>query len=501
MGGVGPGSGGISHMRLQKYWWAFPILLGGMMNFAFQPWGYWGLAVLALAIFPFFRELKTSQRLFFGWMTGFWIQAFGYYWIFYTIRDFGGLNSWLSGAGALLFFAWQGFDLGLWFAGTRLLVRQDRWGFFLVFDAGLLFVIQSFLFPYVFPWVLSACLSNSLLRSSAGLWSGYGLTFWLVFLGLGAGNLISTLVQKKTPGWACLWVVLSGIALSAGFLFPSQGGDYRTLRVGVVQPNIIPWAKRDHHSFKRVFQAHVEPTLDLAKRGAELIVWPETALSIVLKNYPAYQSYLQDLAETTHCGLLIGCLGRVDEGYTNEAWLFSPQREPQVYQKEKLVMFSESLPWPFFWAKYFVSDMGQFVSGTGNRVFEFREMKIQLLICYEAMLPLFVSRHSFQLMVNLTNDAWFGKTKASALHLQHIQLRTVEQAAPLVRAANSGISCWISADGTVHDATPVYERMSPLFSVPVPVKLHSVSTIRFEWLLLFVIVIIFSGSRIFFKKK
>jgi apolipoprotein N-acyltransferase len=472
-----------------------------MMNFAFQPWGYWGLAVLALAIFPFFRELKTSQRLLFGWMTGFWIQAFGYYWIFFTIRDFGGLISWLSGAGALLFFVYQGFDLGLWFAGTRLFVRQDRWGFFLIFDAGLLFVIQSFLFPYVFPWVLSTCLSNSMLRSSASLWSGYGLTFWLVFFSLGAGNLIEVIVRKKTLGWALLWVVLSGFALFAGFMFPSQIDDYRTLQVGVVQPNIIPWAKRDHHSFKRAFRAHVEPTLDLAKRGADLVVWPETALSIVLKNYPAYQNYLQDLVETAHCGLLIGCLGREDGGYTNEAWLFSPQREPQIYQKEKLVMFSESLPWPFFWAKYFVSDMGQFVSGTGNRVFEFHGMKIQPLICFEAMLPVFVNRQSSHLMVNITNDAWFGKTKASALHLQHIQLRTVEQVAPLVRAANSGISCWISVDGTVHDATSVYEKKAPLFSVPVPARMHVVSSFHPDWWLILVTIIIFSGSRIFFKKK
>jgi len=478
-----------------------PILLGWLFNMAFQPWGIWPCAIVALSIFPLFRHMTFRQRWFFGWMTGFWIQAFGYYWIFLTIRDFGGLHTVLSGVGAILFWGYQGLDLAIWFALTGFLVARDRWGLFMVFDAGLLFIIQSYLFPYVFPWALSACLSSSVLAGSAYYWSGYGLTFWMALLAFSLSTLVKSLTKKNLDKGAFSWSIVGSVALLTGFLIPPTPGPVEVLKVGVVQPNIIPWAKRDRQSFKKTFDAHVLPSVEFGKKKVDLIIWPETALSIQLKNYPAYQQYLSDMADTFQAGLMIGCLGKNERGYTNEIWLFSPNAPPQIYQKEKLVMFSESLPWPFFWAKYFVDHIGGFAPGTQNHVLMYKGIAIQPLVCFEAILPNYVKKTESQLMVNLTNDAWFGETKASALHLEQLQMRSIERQAPLVRAANSGISCWVSIDGKIQEPTPVYKQASPIYDIPIPKSVSVNKWFWTQWLLVIVTGVIFLGSNKKNKKK
>ena len=481
----------------------FPLAIGLMMSFAFQPLGLWFLAVPALSIFPFFRAMPPVKRWFFGWLTGFFIQALGYTWIFITIRDFGGLSGGISAIGAVLFWAYQGLDFAIWFCFSPMLFpKHDEssgkgGSLYLVGDAGFFFLVQSFLFPYVFPWAISACLTESPFLPSARFWSANGLTFLIMLVGLTLGEILRFgLKARKVQFSALLLHVLAVVAMSAGLFMPRSSEDGETVRVGVVQPNIIPWAKRERASFKEVFDAHVKPTLSMKRQHPDLVIWPETALMITLKNYPAYITYLQDLSETLDCGLMIGTLGKDQAGHTNEVWLFSHGKEPQICAKEKLVMFSESLPWPFFWARYLVPGIGGFHSGSRVEPFELNGVMINPLICFEAILPHYVAKRESHLLVNITNDAWFGKTKASALHLQHLQMRTVENGIPLVRAANSGISCWVTVSGEVIEPTGIFEKAVPVYDIPVPSKKSVPWWIWLEGFLLVLTFVIFVINRV-----
>lgn len=442
------------------------IPIGFLFNLSFEPFGLWWCCVLAIAVFPLLESLSSSKRFMFGWLSGVFVQAFGYYWIFFTIRDFGGLSPFLSVIGSIGFWLFQGLDLGLWFLFAPLLFKKAPSWLRLVLQAGLLALIQSYLFPYVFPWLVGAVLTNSIAAQSAWIWKSVGLTFWLMLAGLSLGQFF---LQRKKPQERNLGLGL--IAISALALFgpalvaPEDAAPGRSIKVGCVQPNIIPWAKREPENMADLLKRHVEPTRLFGRGQVDLVVWPETALPLVLKNYPSYVEFLQALVEDQQVGLLLGCLGSESGRLTNEVWLFAPDTAPQIYQKEKLVMFSESLPWPFGWASYFVKGIGHFRKGQENRPFLFRGIKIQPLICYEAIFPHFVGQFDADLYINVTNDAWFGKTKASRLHLQHLQMRPIENSAPLVRCANSGISCWVDKKGAIHDSTPIYEAAAPTFNI------------------------------------
>lgn len=441
------------------------VVTAALFSTAFPSIG-WGMLIW-VAFLPVLRlsDLPGWRRFFFGWLTGFLIQVFGYGWIFFTIRDFGGLNSGISLLGGLLFWLFQGLDVGLWlglgpklFQGRSFLVRAFGMAAFWLF-------IQAFLFPYIFPANYGAALAGiPIFGMGAALWSGKGMTFWIVafqtLLGM-PGDM-----ERRQRGWLALAVMGMSVL---GVLVP-RGGETDIMRIGVVQPNLIPWAKRGNLSPREIVQAHEKPTRLWTGGQVDMVVWPETAVPFDLRLEGAYQRHLQDLAAALNAPLVTGVVGIYGPNrYGNEIWLIPPDgSDPQIYQKEKLVLFSETLPWIFSWAKYFDEALGGFEVGTRNKPFVWRDREWVPLVCFEALFPRYVRKRSGQVLLNVTNDAWFGETKASSLHLQHIRHRAVESGAPLIRATNSGISCFVDAKGEVQGATALYGPDAVIYEVPVP---------------------------------
>lgn len=454
-----------------------------LMNLAFPTVG-WGMLIW-VAFLPLLHltEAKTWQRFFWGWLGGLLIQAFGYLWIFYTIRDFGGLPASLSAIGALLFWLYQGLDVAIWLCIGPLLFRKWPFVFKVLGMAGLWFLLQGVLYPYIFPANHGAALAgNAVFGMGAAFWSGKGLTFLIIafqtFLAL--------------PGDAKLWVRITGAAFMLvcpllGHLVP-RDQEHETLSIGVVQPNLIPWAKRGHLTSRKILDAHEKPTRDWIGQPIDLVVWPETAIPFDLRQSDSYQEYFVELAQQLGAPLVTGAVGVFAENdYANEVWMFSPQGgQPAIYQKEQLVLFSETLPWLLSWARFFDPALGGFRKGTANQSFSHRDQKWVPLVCFEALFPRLVRKYQGNLLLNLTNDAWFGETKASALHLQHIRNRSVEAGVPLIRATNSGISCWVDAKGEIHQATPLYEPHAVIFKVPtptaIPVRMDGVGEGIVAWL-------------------
>lgn len=426
----------------------------------------WGLLIW-VALLPALRILRESgwRRFAWGWFTGTLIQGLGYYWIFFTIRDFGGLNVVLSAGGALLFWAFQGLDMGLWLGVGPWLFRKwpplaKAFGM-----AGFWMVIQGFLFPYVFPANYGAALAGlPLFGMGAALWSGKGMTFWILSF-----QLVWMVPAKMDwPRWPWALAIIAVALL--GILVPRGQIATETLNIGVVQPNLIPWAKRGAQTSREIYFAHEDPTRKWIGQDLDMVLWPETAVPFDLRQSETFIQRLQHLSEELNAALVIGAVGVFGENdYTNEVWCFTPGgTEPQIYQKERLVLFSETLPWVLRWAKYFDPALGGFKPGQNNQVFQIGKRTMTPLVCFEALFPDLARKYPSQLFLNFTNDAWFGISKASALHLQHIRHRAVETGVPLVRATNSGISCWVDARGKLHGQTPVYQKADLIYQIPVP---------------------------------
>jgi apolipoprotein N-acyltransferase len=241
-------------------------------------------------------------------------------------------------------------------------------------------------------------------------------------------------------------------------------------RVGIVQPNVPEDEKMQRAMRGRFIDPLAALTRQLEAGGRpRLVLWPETALPDFLSNHPDWTDSLRTLARGARTPILFGMIdltvtgpGPDDFDYFNAATLVDSTgrigTEP-AYHKMYLVPIVERVPFinPRWFAgiKYF----GGFGRGDGARPFTLPFGRVGVLICYESIFPQQSRRYRLagaDLLVNLTNDAWFGRSLAPYQHEAHLRLRAIENRVGLVRAANTGISEYIDPLGRPHGATRLF---------------------------------------------
>jgi apolipoprotein N-acyltransferase len=197
----------------------------------------------------------------------------------------------------------------------------------------------------------------------------------------------------------------------------------------------------------------------------DLLLWPEAALPelneatyTVITNFAALHQ-LWFLLGADDVQLRPGATREDDLLYFNAAWLLSPRGLiADTYHKRRLVIFGEYIPLantlPFL--KWFTTITGSFTPGAASTQMQLRDLDViaSPLICFEDVFPHGARDHvtdSTDLLVNLTNDGWFGEGSAQWQHVANAVFRAIENHRPLVRACNNGVTCWIDAQGRVRD--------------------------------------------------
>lgn len=211
-------------------------------------------------------------------------------------------------------------------------------------------------------------------------------------------------------------------------------------------------------------------------KGARLIIWPETAAPFFFMRQPDLTVKVQDIARESGGYLLFGSpaweLSSQGENYFNRAYLLSPQGEVVGYfDKAHLVPYGEYIPLKRFlpFLGKMVAMVGDFLPGPVGGVVSLPEGAVGPLICFESIFP-DLSRAQVQngarLLVNLTNDAWYGTTSAPYQSLAMSALRAVENRVCLARAANTGFSAFIGADGRVLWRSGLFEPAAQALELP-----------------------------------
>jgi apolipoprotein N-acyltransferase len=254
------------------------------------------------------------------------------------------------------------------------------------------------------------------------------------------------------------------------------------LRVGLVQASILQDEKWDPDKAWDNIRRHYELTRRAAAGGARLVVWPESALPFYLDRSPAVAEDLRGLVRSLGIHLLLGNDDREEgPGLTDRIWVGAKMLDPGGaltlrYHKMRLVPFGEYVPVQSvltlggrFQARV-VQQVGEFTPGTEAVVAPVDGHRLGAFICYEAIFPDLVRRFAAggaDLLVNITNDAWYGWSSAPYQHLAMATFRAVENGKYLVRAANTGFSAVVDPRGRVLERTPLFAPAVVVRDVPV----------------------------------
>jgi apolipoprotein N-acyltransferase len=259
------------------------------------------------------------------------------------------------------------------------------------------------------------------------------------------------------------------------------------LRAGIVQASIPQDLKWDPELTREHFGAHFELSRLAAAGGdLDLILWPEASVPVLLEAQPDYREQVVRLASEVGAVLILGGTGlsfrpgQADPDVFNSAFAVAPGIGlVDRYDKSHLVPFGEYIPLRALLGRVSAIATGlaglmDLTPGPGPRPLQASEPLAAAhapaaLICYEVIYPRLVRqavRAGARLLLNLTNDAWYGRTSAPDQFLAIAALRSAEHGLPMLRAANTGISGIIDAGGVVLRQTPIFEPEALAGEVP-----------------------------------
>ena len=435
---------------------AIALLAGAALTCAFAPLNWWPLAFLCPAILLWLWEGSTWRH---AALTGFCFNAAtfgcGTSWMYIGVHDYSGAPAWMAiGLVVALSAIMAAYQALLGYLCVRILPSSGPWRWFIGLPS--LWLLIEWLrgwFLSGFPWLaLGYTQTDTWLSGFAPLVGVYGISALILS---GSGALVALLRGTgKARRIACLlllapWPV--GLALRQ---IPWTRPSGVPISVAVVQgavPEDIKWETDNIEPTRVLYTQLNEQAL-----GARLIVWPEAALPQIANELVPYLKQLY--ARTTQKGsdLVMGIL-RADENddYHNSIMVLPVAGDVSFYDKHHLVPFAEYFPVPAFvrsWLRLMNLPYSDFTPGHADQPsVAAAGTRLALGICYEDAygtndLP--AIRNS-GVLVNVTNDAWFGHSWARFQHFQIARMRTLEAERPLVRAANDGISALVGPHAQV----------------------------------------------------
>ena len=414
---------------------------------------------------------RSMQGFLLGYFCGILFYAGTCNWIFNTMRQYGGLSTAMSALMLLLFCMTAGLGHGLFAACFARMASSRRSLRFALLLSPFFWVAVELARTQLldFPWNLlgTVQVDNIPLARIATVTGVYGISFEIILVNaaLATGLLLP---RGRRIRMVAMTVIIAAL-LQAGRWLPQTPSPSSHVAV-LVQEN-VPVLEGSAWTTD-YFQAQLGEFSGLSSAPTasgvqpDLIIWPESPSPFFTRD-PVFLQPLTALAQQTHSWLVIGSTGVDDPmsptanrgAYYNSAAILNPEGNLVArYDKIHLVPFGEFIPFrhsfpPFVWM---VGGQvpGDFTPGREPAVFQLPDplLKIAPLICFEDTVgeltrqPVLLGA---QLLVNLTNDGWFNRSDESRQHLANAVFRTVENRRPLIRAANTGVTCVIDEFGRI----------------------------------------------------
>ncbi len=450
---------------------------GAMFPLAYPKFDLYPLAFFALAPLFYLAEAGRGRQAFLGGLlAGALTNGIGYRFLSISLREFGGFSAPLAMLGVVLVATYQGLRTGLWIYLLHI-ARRRAWPLWLaapVIEVGL---------ELVYPYLFISHHASALYRvphyiQIADLFGVYGVSAAVVLGNVLVYELAMTFLGKRGPHShkLTLGLVMVQVLVIAYGCYRVREVDATAAaapvkRIGLIQPSF--GAREKNTGLGRGpgqldAQVQIDRQIELSRevaRSADLLLWPEATYPFLisrtadkLSTLPVHRDYEVPVLFGAHTGQRGGRLGSAT--WNSALLVDKDQKIRGRYDKNFLVWFSESLPFsdvlPFL--KRLFPNASPFTPGTDVTLFPWAGFSIAPSICNDDIVPAYTLRLAGKpanLLVNLTNDAWFGDSDEPYFHLSLSTFRAVESHLYLVRDTNSGVSSLTDAAGRIIEQTPV----------------------------------------------
>jgi apolipoprotein N-acyltransferase len=456
---------------------AYAVLSGLLLFLSFPKFGNGILAWVALiSLFHALRNAKPKEAFRTGFLAGLIAHVGILYWISNVVVQYGYLPFYMGIAAMLLLAAYLSLYTAMFAAGIVFLRAR---GHDLYLAAPLLWTTLEYLRSHLltgFPWenlAYSQYLFGNIIQI-ADITGIYGISFVIVLSNAVLYNILMAILHGRRSPVVEIATACSVLLLLYGY------GHFRTayiqeslkkassIEVALIQGNIDQNIKWDERYQSQTLDVYGSLSLRSIPAPGGLIVWPETAAPFHFERPGPLQETLLHLTRISGRTLLFGSPSYEEENgkisFINSAYLLRPDGVVSGrYDKVHLVPYGEYVPlrqfFPFIGK--LVAGVADFRPGRGFDPLFSDGHRFGVMICYEGIFPEIArnyKRNRADLLVNITNDAWFGKTSAPYQHLSMTVFRAVENRLYLVRAANTGVSAVIDPTGMILSRTDLFER-------------------------------------------
>ncbi len=477
------------------------ILSGILIGTSYIPFPPWALFFCFVPLWIQWSKAKTFKEVFIsGWITQFVLTLIGFNWVAHTIREFGHIPFPINTLLLLVYCSFANLYIPLaglaWFAIKKSLKKYlPSFEFKSIFLIPVAISVSEMTYPMIFdwhygyPWIWLGWPAFHIAE-----WIGFrGLSLISIFMNLFAVFIWLNFKSNRQKSFRLLGAAISILVVLnvSGWILKNRasGGD-AVARVLIVQANIGNMEKQLAEKGQGFQGAIVDKYVQLTESALNqpealagpvaFVLWPETAFPDHLAYYSnskpsKYQVQLRAMIKRTRVPLVTGAYGWHEsvQDYSNSIFSFNREGDllPESYDKTHLLAFGEYFPGAklFPILKVWVPSIGEFVRGTGPKIMPLENLLLGPQVCYEGLFD-DVSRGSAnlgaQMIVNVTNDSWYGTWQEPYQHLYMTLARAIEIRRPLVRSTNTGISTVVTAKGEILEKSPLNTEWTQLYQVP-----------------------------------
>ena len=455
--------------------YALALLSGALLALSFPRYGHpafaW-IALVPLLVALTERRPPPLRAFLLGLTSGFVYFTGTLYWTGTVIRTFGGIPLPAAVLGVILLALYQGFFPALFALISRRLIARGGTG--ALFLSAAAWVATEFFRGIVFggfPWVLLGDSQVTVLPVAqlASVLGVYGVSGLVAFVNAAIAYAMLNAGRRRVGAIVAAAVVLivTGAWGTARIADGSLTRAGTPIRVALIQANIAQEDKWKSDEARRIFTTYIAMTRDAVRRGAEYVIWPESATPFMFEQDPAGQEALRSLAREVRVPILFGSdqeVTRPEPALYNAAFLVAPDGQTAaVYRKIHLVPWGEFIPVKrlLFFVSPLVDSFTDFSPGTEMVLLPVNSHLTSTAICYEVVYPSLVRQAvqaGSELLTTITNDAWYGHSSAPYQHFALASMRAIEQGRYLARAANTGISGVVDPYGRIVRQSGIFEQ-------------------------------------------